>query len=236
MRVLTIMAALVATILAAPASAAPTTFQIKAPASAGAALSGRLLVFARPLAEARADAEDGRVTEVDAGAFNPRSTAVAAQDVAGLAPGATVTIDADVTAFPKPFSQLAPGRYAVQAVLDADGSYNYGGRGPGDRVTPVVELDLPQGGALALGDTLAPAADPTAGPPASLPDGVKAAFPMARRDIHPLAFRSASLSAFWGRPTFIKGWVLTPPGYDAAKDRYPTVYFTHGFGGDAARL
>jgi fermentation-respiration switch protein FrsA (DUF1100 family) len=30
----------------------------------------------------------------------------------------------------------------------------------------------------------------------------------------------------------MRGWVLLPPGYDShPNDRYPTVYFTHGFGG-----
>jgi hypothetical protein len=35
----------------------------------------------------------------------------------------------------------------------------------------------------------------------------------------------------------MKGWVLTPPGYAAdATAHYPTVFFTHGFGGDTAGL
>jgi dipeptidyl aminopeptidase/acylaminoacyl peptidase len=34
----------------------------------------------------------------------------------------------------------------------------------------------------------------------------------------------------------MRGWVLTPPGYETGKDRYPTVYYTHGFGGSVEYL
>ena len=45
-------------------------------------------------------------------------------------------------------------------------------------------------------------------------------------------FESPALTQFWGRSMHIRAWVLLPPGYnDHPKQRYPTVYFTHGFGG-----
>jgi len=43
---------------------------------------------------------------------------------------------------------------------------------------------------------------------------------------------SPALTAFSGRETHIRGWVVLPPGYAEHPDEhYPTVYRTHGFGG-----
>ena len=50
-------------------------------------------------------------------------------------------------------------------------------------------------------------------------------------------FRSPVLCKFWGQETHMKAWVLLPPGYGShARERYPTVYFTHGFGGNFAGI
>jgi hypothetical protein len=47
--------------------------------------------------------------------------------------------------------------------------------------------------------------------------------------------QSGALTKFWGRPVSVKAWVILPPGYEASgKQRYPTVYWTHGFGGNLA--
>jgi S-formylglutathione hydrolase FrmB len=41
------------------------------------------------------------------------------------------------------------------------------------------------------------------------------------------------LTKFWGKPTYIRAWVMLPPGYNAkTKTTYPTLYWTHGFGGN----
>ena len=214
---------------------AATVFHVTLGAGLGPALGapapGRLLVFAQPLAEAQADAKGAPLTEIDAGEFHPRAVAVAAQEVDGLSPGATVDLDADADAFPQAFSRLKPGRYAVQAVLDRDHSYAYGGRGPGDVVSPVVTLDLPAGGALSLGEVKSAARDPRT-LPADAPAEAKAQYAAAAPDIHPLDVQSGALTKFWGRPVHMRGWVVTPPGYAQHPDqRYPTVYWTHGFGG-----
>ncbi len=45
--------------------------------------------------------------------------------------------------------------------------------------------------------------------------------------------QSSALSRFWGKPTFLRAWVILPPGYKAQSNtRYPTAYWTHGFGGN----
>jgi hypothetical protein len=204
--------------------------QIKTP------VSGRLLVFARPLASAKAAAKDGVITSVEADPFGADKGQISAREVGTTQPGATIDIDLDGIAAPQAFSQLPPGDYVVQAVLDQNRSYNYNGRGEGDLVSPVVTLKLPlAAGTKLVLETVEPAYDPFT-PPAGAPKESLDRLAALRPHIAPIAFVSPSLSAFWGRPITMKGWVVTPPGYEAGKDRYPTAYYTHGFGGTAPYL
>lgn len=203
------------------------------------ATSGRLLVFAMEakVAEAAAlEASKGQspaVTNVDANPFAATQTTVAAREVSRLEPGQTVALDGDDLAFPAGFSKLPPGDYYMQAVLDVDHSYNYTGRHGGDLVSEVVKLKLPAAALPALTLTrVLPARDPWQLPP-SAPAAARELLPAVRAHAQAIAFTSPALSAFWGRPVVMRAWVLTPPGYDAnSPTRYPTVYFTHGFGGD----
>jgi hypothetical protein len=127
--------------------------------------------------------------------IDTRAAAIAAREVARLEPGATVDFDADVTAFPTPFSQLEPGRYAVQAVLDRDHSYNYTGRGPGDLVSGVVEMDLPGDATQALTlATVVPESDPLQ-PLSNVPAALKEIYAAAKADIHPIDFASLRSAA-----------------------------------------
>jgi pimeloyl-ACP methyl ester carboxylesterase len=58
-----------------------------------------------------------------------------------------------------------------------------------------------------------------------------------RHHAQAIDFISPSLSAFWGRPIHMRGWVLTPSDYSAKiVTPYPAVYFTHGFGGSTEGL
>jgi putative esterase len=226
--------AVAATVFATQAlAAAPVAFQVSLGQASATAVSGRLLVFAKPLGPA----DKRPVAAVDMDQIDTHATAIAAQEVARLEPGATVELDADVIAFPTRFSQLKPGRYAVQAVLDRDHSYNYTGRGPGDLVSAVVEMDLPGGAAqlLTLATTI-PEADPLQ-PLSNVPAALKQVYAAAKADIHPIDFASAALNRFWGRPVALRGWVVTPPDYAAHPgQRYPTVYYTQGFGGSLRSL
>jgi S-formylglutathione hydrolase FrmB len=218
-------------------AAEPVIFHVRLGEASDKPVSGRLLVFAEPLAEAQAEAEGKPLSDISVDEFHPAKVAIAAQEVTDLAPGASVDLDADVTAFPQAFAKLAPGRYAVQAVLDQDHTYNYSGRGPGDLVSPVAELDLPAGGDLALTQALPPASgDPWAAGPRDTPE-TAAMLTRGRQEIQPADFTSPSLTSFWGRPTHIRAWIVVPPGYAAHPEtRYPTVYYTHGFGGTLNRL
>lgn len=233
--------------LAVAAPSAPLAphrvFRVTLDGASTQAVSGRLLLFALPAKQAAAQAKDGKVTEIDTNPFDPTQTAVAAMEVHDLAPGASVLIDADALAFPQGFSKLAAGDYDMQAVLDANHDYNYSGRGAGDLVSDVIEVPFNGDASVptlrlvrALTETMQPWAVPTDLPAKrreQLTKAMRAAQPHSRA----LDFTSPALTAFWGRPIRVKGWVLLPPGYDKNTDtHYPTVYFTHGFGGNLAYL
>ena len=227
------MLAIAATVFATPVLSAQVVFHVSLGQASATAVSGRLLVFAKLLGPG----DKRPVARVDMDQIDTHATAIAAQEVAHLEPGATVDVDADVTAFPTPFSQLKPGRYAVQAVLDRDHSYNYTARGPGDLVSGVVEMDLP--GSATQTVTLAsvvPESDPLQ-PLSNVAAAVREVYPAAQADIHSIDFVSPALSRFWGRPVVLRGWVVTPPDYAAhPARRYPTVYYTQGFGGSLRSL
>ncbi len=200
-------------------------------------MSGRLLLFAMDAASAKAQSKDGNVTEVDANPFFATQTSIAAENVDRLVPGQMIDIDADQLAFPDAWSKLPAGDYVVQAVLDVRHDYNYLGREAGDVVSDVVTVHLPANDipTLTLDKTL-PREDPWALPD-SMPAAMQQAVDAAHKHSQLIDFVSPSLSAFWGRPIHMLGRVLLPPGYDASSDkRYPTVYFTHGFGGNNDRF
>ena len=225
--------AVAATVLATSALPGQVVFHVSLGRASAVAVSGRLLVFAKPLRAA----DKRPVARVDIDQIDTHATALAAQEVAHLEPGATVDLDADVTAFPAPFSKLEPGHYAVQAVLDRDHSYNYTGRGPGDLVSGVVEMDLPNGAAAPLTlATVVPETDPLQ-PLPNVSPALREVYAAAKADIHPFDFTSPALSGFWGRPVVLRGWVVTPPDYAThPARRYPTVYYTQGFGGSLRSL
>ena len=208
----------------APRSAAPQHhlfFRVAAGSAVHTPVSGRLLVFIAKASGAK---------RVSINEFKPDATWVAARNVHDLNPGATIQIDTDRTAYPKPFSALPPGDYQAQAVLDVNHTYNYRGLTPGDLISPVLTLHhwTPGRGAapqLTL-KTVVPAR-----PARKLTPRQQS----AAAHVHLADHQSALLTAFWGRPISIRAWVVLPPGYRAhPQRRYPTVYWTHGFGGNLA--
>ncbi|WP_099206299.1 alpha/beta hydrolase [Xanthomonas citri] len=207
------------------------------------ATSGRLLVFATLAKDAQAQAKqsgkDGKVEEVNMNPFRPTAVAVAARDVTALAPGGSVQIDLDNIAFPRGFSALPAGDYLFQAVLDPDGSYGYTGRDGGDLLSEVTAVTLAKGKplpALTLSKQVPVSDDPWQVSPRA-PQAVRDAVPEAKLHSADASMVSTSLSTFWGRPVSLRARVLTPPGYNPkAATRYPTVYVTHGFGGNYNRF
>ena len=217
------------------AARTPPIFKVELDGAATRAVSGRLLLFATDAAAARKAARGGRVEQVDADPRYPMRTAVAAREVTRLAPGHTVTIDTDGQAFPMSFSRLPPGEYLLQAVLDPDHNYNYSGRGAGDLISPVISVRLPP----ITPSTLRLVRMQSEPYPWQLTssDELRSAAPDARAHTQRIDVVSPVLSAFWGRPIHMHGWVLLPPNYAVNSTlRYPTVYYTHGYGGGQDRL
>ncbi|HEX4693339.1 alpha/beta hydrolase [Sphingomonas sp.] len=199
-------------------AASPAPWRMAVPVTVAASLgdhqSGRLIVFIERVAP-RAKPSDS----VDFDPFRPTGATIAAREVADLRPSRAATVDADTDVFPAPVSTLAPGRYRVQAVLDRNHDYAYSGRGAGDLVSPVVTVTLPGAIPTVTLDRVIPAAQPA--PSADLAQYYSL--------VRPIEFQSNAMTAFRGVPTFIRGWVALPPGYDG-KARFPTVYSDGGFG------
>ena len=208
---------------AAPGMARAATFHILLGSDISQTVSGRLLVFAKPVVAAKVGGDAAR--PVDAVPFQPRATSVAGREVHDLQPGEVLDMDADEEAYPQPFSALPPGRYAVQAVFDPFHTYAFVGRGPQDFASAPTVLELPAGGTFVL-DRIRPAPPETSAVPPSgqtKPDDVQA-------HLHPFDVASGALTRFWGRPVDVRAWVLTPPGYGARPgDHYLTVYLFPGF-------
>jgi enterochelin esterase-like enzyme len=201
--------------------AAHVFFRVEAPPS-DTPVSGRLLIFLK------AGSGD---KEVSSSEMHPADTWVCAREVQDLAPGSSVEVDANEIAFPRPFSALPTGIYEAQAVLDFDHKYNYRGRVPQDWVSPVVTL---------AGWTPGVGAEPQLSLERRIVEDPKHAEAFTRLkeaatpDVaHLEVFESPILSRFWGRSTNIQAWVILPPGYGSHPgEKYPTAYWTHGFGGD----
>lgn len=217
MQILASLLLFCATLSAQAPQAAPTPqpahhlfFHVTLSAQFARSTSGRLLIFLHKGTDKK---------HLDAG-FLPGETWIAAREIDSLAPGASVDVDGDQTAFPKGFSAAPDGDYQAEAVLDVNHHYNYAEETPGDIDGPVVTL-------TAFNPATAPAVPLTLEteipprPATPLPAGVTA-----------FHFLSPSLTAFWGKPTSINGYVVLPPSYATSKAKYPTVYWTHGFGGN----
>jgi S-formylglutathione hydrolase FrmB len=206
-------AGLVLLLLAAAAPGDPVTVPVRLAQSLGDHQSGRLLIFAKKV-DPGAKPEDA----IDTSGFDPRAVSIEAREVGDFRAGATVTVNGETESFPAPLSALPPGTYRLQAVLDRNHDYNYGGRGEGDLVSDVVEVTLPG---------VIPAIELKTELPSPPPmDGATA-------DLKMVDFVSPALSAFWGRPIHIRGWLALPPGYGASPNaKFPVVYSTAGFGGN----
>src|SRR5215813_10622986 len=155
--------------------------------------------------------------------FNPVEEVevwIAAQEVQNLKPGSSVEISGDALAFPAALSTMPAGDYYAMALLDVDHNAAYHIRSPGDvysKVVPIKGFDPAKNSGLEL--TLTERVPPP--PPAQLP-------PNAER----FDFVSPALSVFWGRPIHLHGVIVLPPDYAKTTIRYPTVYWSHGFGAD----
>src|SRR5271154_4397576 len=97
-------------LLAEDSAAAPehAFFRVLLDKAFAGPVSGRLLLFVAP------SSVEGPSVDMDM--MSPTSVYVAAKEVAHLAPGESVDIDADDMVFPGPLSTAAAGSYRAQAV------------------------------------------------------------------------------------------------------------------------
>lgn len=204
--------------IALAAAAAPAAIVIDVtldPSARTEPATGRLVVFLI--------GEDSTLFEVERiepthGPFFGDPQPMYGIDVERLAPGGTVAVGDTATAFPHPLSELPPGRYKAQALLDV-GAYSSQPRAePGNILSEVATLTIaPDAGEHRLALTLDRVV-----PPRSFP----------RTDaIRELSIRSDLLSAYHGRDVDLRAAVVLPMEHDRTR-RYPAVYVIPGFGGD----
>ena len=197
-------------------SGAHLRFQISFPASVSATpLTGRMF-----LAISKKDTVEPR-TRV--GRYGVQLFGV---DFEQLRPGSPVTIDGTTLGYPaRSLSELAPGDYSVQAVLNrytefkrADGHTvwmhmdQWEGQdwrwSPGNVVSEVKPLTVRTGQKETISLTLTRTL-----PPIEVPKDT--------RWVKRIKIQSAILTKFWGQPIYLGATVLLPKGYD----EHPSVYY-----------
>ncbi len=195
------------------------------PASGGAPLDGRLLIFISTdsAGEPRNQLGDSY-----------RTAQVFGVDVEGWRPGETRVVDARAFGYPiASLGDLRPGRYRVQAFLNRYETFRRSdghvvklppdrGEGqqwnskPGNRYShpaPFTHDGRTRDLRLTLDQTIPPVED----------------FEKQQtKYVKYVRIRSEKLSHFWGRDMYLAAWVLLPEGFDAHPDaRYPLVV-NHG--------
>jgi S-formylglutathione hydrolase FrmB len=197
--------------------------EVSLAADLGPDQSGRVIVFAKPL-KPGATAED----EIDFDVASAEMQWIAAREISGLNAGERTTIDADTGGYPGPLSSLAPGSYELQAVLDRNHDYAYGGRSAGDLVSSVVTVTLPGQIPTLILEREVPSWG-EAGLFTGAARWLRAQVTTWTTPIKPLEFKSQMMTQAHRAPTFIHGWLALPPGYDSGSS-FPTVYAFAGFG------
>jgi len=189
----------------------PLRFSVRVGAGIKGTVSGRLLVFFGPLQSASEEMTPGFGADTD-------KIWIAAREVSNASSATPIDLNPDEIVFPAPFATRPHGSYQVMALLDLNHDYAYAGSSPGDIRSPVIslpDLDPAHAGTMELVLTTR-----IPEPKLSLPPSSEV-----------VDFVSPLLSAFWGRPIHMQAVVVLPPTYTSeTKPKFPTVYWTHGFG------
>ena len=208
---------------ARPAASAPPRFEVVVPTARTTPLTGRLVVIASKVVPG------GRGGTPRLLSPNFSGPAIYGVDLEQARPGQVTVIDQRAIGYPIPMAQLPAGEYDVQARVNAytqvrrgdgrtlwlhvnDGTVGQSqfGSAEGDLFSAVQRVRVGDGGTIRL------SLDSAMGPPR---------YPADTKWYKHIKFQSPSLTAFWGRPTFIHARVLLPKGYDEHPNtRYPVVY------------
>ena len=191
-------------------------------------LHGRLLLLLSndPTAEPRMQIDD-----------TPRSQNVFGLTLDSARPGSVVTVDDSAVGYPRlHLSELPPGTYTVQAVLNLYETFHMGdgrvlklapdrGEGqhwnlaPGNLYSKPIQITIGANGRpghdvdIALSEVIPPI------PP--IPDS---------EFIRRLRIQSQLLTKFWGRPVYLSATVLVPAGFDQHPNaRFPLMLFEDHF-------
>ena len=230
-----LIAALVACAVAhVDARAQAPRFEVTVPAAVHPGpLTGRLIVIL-----ARAAEPEPRLL------VSPQGPAMFAVDIEQLAPGEVAVVDTGALGYPAGLAALPPGDYHAQAIVNVyervqradghtlwlpwtDGRIEFFVTAPGNLTSAPTPVRIGAGGTFRLTlDRVIPAA-----PAQSDTEWVER-----------VSIRSETLSAFWGRPTYVHATVLLPKGYRDNPDmRYPALYalghtIPFGFQPDSTRV
>lgn len=209
----TLRAAVGALSLALPAFAGPE-FRVSFPAQTrDEPATGRLVVW---LVRANSPVDIAGRAPAE-GPFFESPEPMFGIDVKDLAPGAAAIVDDRATSFPVKLSQLPPGRYKAQAVLDMrrlDSSWR---REPGNLCSQVHVVDLAPDARIDI----------------SLTEVVRPEPPSPARGVEYVEVPSRLLTEFRGYPVTLKAGVVLPTGYEPGGARkYAAVYEVPGFGAD----
>lgn len=140
------------------------------------------------------------------------------RDVAGFGPGSRSVLDRGSALFPlATLADLPAGEYWAQAVLRTNQDLLLTDA-PGNLLSPPtrVRVDPARGGTVRI--TL----------DRRLPEET---LPPDTESVRYVKFHSERLSAFWGRPMFLRAGIVLPKGWgDEPKRRYPLLVTIGGFG------
>lgn len=140
-----------------------------------------------------------------------------AVEVRELAAGETVGIDDAADGYPGPLSQIPPGQYFVQAILDSDFQHAHPKDGVGNIYSSVQDVHVVSGQPLSLELTLDQVVRPR-----PLHDGTLQ---------KTVTLTSKLLSDFHQRDVVEQAIVLLPPSYQTQPEKqFPVYYEITGFG------
>ena len=185
--------------------------------------AGRLLVVMAPIASSGSGssaAGDRLEPRRLIGRTGRNAVPTIGVDVGSLAPGGTVTLDGTAAVFPmESLAEIPPGEYDVQAVLATNRDLNLPDA-PGNLFSAPVRIRL------------GPARTATVTPRLTLSRTIPVEqLPADEAYLRFIRIRSALLTAFHGRPIYLRAGIILPRGFDREPDRrYPLRVHIGGYG------
>jgi len=149
---------------------------------------------------------------------------VFALDAGGIGRGGSIEFGPGALAFPKTYEELEERTYRVQAVARRSLDSPDAGRGPGDLYSDVVDVAFRRGGEGGGASGVVELRLTNVVP--------ERRFEETER-VKLVEVPSPCLTEFHGRPMMNRAGVILPEGWkDDPSQRWPTLYFIGGFGGD----